>query len=58
MTREEAITKAIVKARKTGKTYYVVYDDDYPGNYTMATAEDMDTYYAGEEAIFCTDDVL
>jgi hypothetical protein len=63
MLREAAMRRADRLAKLDGKPRYVVYDPTNPdmdyvgeGAYFNATAEDLDTYYAGAEVVYCSAD--
>jgi hypothetical protein len=61
MTFDEAKDRAVSLVRKTGKMRFVLWvGDDRGGPYTVATEEDLDTFYSGisdEHIVLCTADL-
>lgn len=61
MTFNEATERAVSLARKTGKVRFVLWvGDDVGGPYTVATDEDLDTFYIGisdDHILLCTADL-
>ena len=52
MTRQQAIDRAIDKARKDGKPRYVIYEC---GEFEIATENDLNTFFDGcDDPVFCT----
>lgn len=50
-----AISEAKRKSKLTGDEYFVVYDDD-EHEYVVCSAEELDTYYLGEEIQYSTEE--
>lgn len=61
MTFDEAKNRAITRAHETGKLRFVMWvGDDIGGPYTVATEEDLDTFYCGisdDHILLCTADL-
>jgi len=61
MTFNEAKERAVSLACKTGKMRFVIWiGDDEGGPYTVATDEDLDTFYLGisdDHILLCTADL-
>jgi len=53
MTKERAIHKAISKAKQFKEEYLVVYEDN---DYFPATIEESETFFAGSEIVFSTEE--
>lgn len=56
----ERITQAArTKARKTGRTFYVIREPDHTGYFHACDEHDLDTFYAGtsdQNILYCTAD--
>jgi hypothetical protein len=51
MTRERAIRKAHDRAQAVGTYFYVVFEPEE--GFEICTIEELDTYYAGAEPVYC-----